>query len=147
MKLEDVHLLAVPRKGEKGESLPSTLDTLMNAKVSPDPRTAYWLTRILQKLISEVTALNKAKDKLIDGYLIDGPLPKDAKEGTKPPRILDQSKSEEINKKWEAMLQQEATIEVNSKIKLSWLAGAELTNGDFILLDKFIEPDLGPGRG
>lgn len=45
----------------------------------------------------------------------------------------------EVNKKWEDMLDSEVTFEINSKIKLSWLKGIEINNGDMILLDVLID--------
>lgn len=140
MKLSEVHALSLPRKGNKGESIPSLVDFILNAPIK-DVKSSYWLTRIMNKIISQVSDLNKQRNKLINEYLIDAPLPKDAKEGTRPSKMIDQTRADELNKKWDELLEVEVVFDLNSKIRLEWLEGVELSHGDIILLDKLIEVD------
>ena len=141
MKLRDLQTLGLPRKDEKGQSIQGTIDTILCAKVT-DEKQSYWLTRVVQKLMSELKSLDKKKDTLVAEYMIDAPVDPKAPplpEGKKPRRILDPLRMTEVNKKWEDMLDSEVTFEINSKIKLSWLKGIEINNGDMILLDVLID--------
>lgn len=142
MKLSEIQALSLPRKGNQGESIPSLIDFILNAPIKEkEMKASYWLTRIMNKIISQVSDLNKQRDKLIKEYLIDAPLPKDAKEGTKPNKMIDQTRADEMNKKWDDLLALEITLDLNSKIKIEWLEGMGLSNGDLILLEKIMEVD------
>jgi hypothetical protein len=141
IKLGELANIDAKINDSEGKPLPSLAQKILNAPVK-DVTGSYWLTRIINKILNELQTLEKTKNKIVMEYVIDEPIKEDSAPDTKPRKIIDPAKLTELNEKLIVLADTETTIDINSKIKLEWLNGIDITNNDLILLDKFIDTEI-----
>lgn len=108
---------------EAGPALGKILNSVTDAK------TSYWLGKTLNKLLSEIRDIEKARIKLVEKYG-----KKDIDGSTK----VTKENTEAFKKEYESFLEDEITIDM-PKLKLEYLKDAKLSPVDMMALDKIIE--------
>jgi len=108
---------------EAGPALGKILNSVTDAK------TSYWLGKTLNKLLSEIRDIEKARIKLVEKY--------GKKENDGSIKVIEDN-IDDFKKEYEAFLEDEITIDM-PKLKLEYLKDAKLSPVDMMALDKIIE--------